>query len=266
MLNYPEIDPVAIHISEHIKVHWYGLMYVIGFAGAWGLFKWRTRHSSQWNTSLQNDLFYYCALGVFLGGRIGYTVFYNLAHFIHDPLVIFRIWEGGMSFHGGLIGVLVALLWFGYKTQRSFLSVTDVLAPVVPVGLAAGRMGNFINGELFGKVTDVPWAMVFPMAGHLPRHPSQLYAVICEGLILWMVLWAYAAKPRPCGHVSGAFLLGYGVIRFGEEFFRQPDPQYGYLALGWLTMGQILCLPMMLIGLYLLFPFSKKKNLINSML
>ncbi|XSG85196.1 MAG: prolipoprotein diacylglyceryl transferase [Methylohalobius sp. ZOD2] len=250
MLPYPHIDPVAIQIGP-LKVHWYGLMYVIGFLGAWFLARWRApRHD--WQTETIDDLIFYGALGVVLGGRIGYMVFYNFPVLLHDPWSFFRVWEGGMSFHGGLLGVLAAMGWFAHKHRRAFFEVTDFLAPLVPVGLFFGRLGNFINGELWGKVTDLPWGMVFPTGGPLPRHPSQLYEAILEGLVLFTVLWIYSAKPRPRMAVSGLFLLLYGAFRFLVEFIREPDAHIGYLAFGWLTMGQLLSTPMILAGLLLL--------------
>ncbi|GAB4355089.1 MAG: prolipoprotein diacylglyceryl transferase [Methylohalobius crimeensis] len=250
MLPYPHIDPVAIQIGP-LKVHWYGLMYVIGFLGAWFLARWRAQRHD-WQNEAIDDLIFYGALGVVLGGRIGYMLFYNFPVLLQDPWSFFRVWEGGMSFHGGLLGVLAAMGWFAHKHRRSFFEVTDFLAPLVPVGLFFGRLGNFINGELWGKVTDLPWGMVFPTGGPLPRHPSQLYEAILEGLVLFTVLWIYSAKPRPKMAVSGLFLLLYGAFRFLVEFIREPDAHIGYLAFGWLTMGQLLSTPMILTGLLLL--------------
>ncbi|WP_022947165.1 prolipoprotein diacylglyceryl transferase [Methylohalobius crimeensis] len=250
MLPYPQIDPVAVQIGP-LKVHWYGLMYVIGFLGAWFLARRRAQRHD-WRNEAIDDLIFYGALGVVLGGRIGYMLFYNFPVLLHDPWSFFRVWEGGMSFHGGLLGVLAAMGWFAHKHRRSFFEVTDFLAPLVPIGLFFGRLGNFINGELWGKVTDLPWGMVFPTGGPLPRHPSQLYEAILEGLVLFTVLWIYSAKPRPQMAVSGLFLLLYGAFRFLVEFIREPDAHIGYLAFGWLTMGQLLSTPMILAGLLLL--------------
>jgi phosphatidylglycerol:prolipoprotein diacylglycerol transferase len=184
-----------------------------------------------------------------LGGRLGYVLFYDLPGFLAEPLNIFKVWQGGMSFHGGLMGVLIAMWLFGRRYHKTFFEVTDFIAPLVPIGLGAGRIGNFINGELWGKVSDVPWAMVFPNGGPLARHPSQLYQAFLEGLVLFIVLWLYSSKPRPTMAVSGLFLLCYGVFRFVVEFVRMPDAQLGYLAFGWLTMGQVLSAPMILTGL-----------------
>ena len=188
-----------------------------------------------------------------LGGRIGYVLFYDLPVFLADPLRIFKVWEGGMSFHGGLIGVLVAMTLYKRQLSKTFFEVTDFVAPLVPIGLGAGRLGNFINGELWGKVSDVPWAMVFPNGGPLPRHPSQLYEAFFEGLVLFTILWLFSSKPRPRMAVSGLFLLCYGLFRFAVEFVRVPDTQLGYLALGWITMGQILSTPLFLIGAFLMW-------------
>ncbi|MCX8049273.1 MAG: prolipoprotein diacylglyceryl transferase [Methylohalobius sp.] len=250
MVPYPNFDPVAIQIGP-LKVHWYGLMYLFGFIGAWLL----ARHRSSWchwQKQEIDDLVFYSALGVVFGGRIGYMLFYNLSLLLHDPLSLLRVWEGGMSFHGGLIGVLAAMGWFSRKYARPFFQVTDFIAPLVPIGLFFGRIGNFINGELWGKITDLPWGMVFPLAGNLPRHPSQLYEALLEGVVLFMLLWLYSAKPRPQMAVSGLFLLLYGSFRFLVEFVREPDAHIGYLALGWLTMGQTLSFPMIVAGFLLL--------------
>jgi phosphatidylglycerol:prolipoprotein diacylglycerol transferase len=198
-------------------------------------------------------LLFYGAIGVIIGGRIGYALFYDLATNLENPLNILKLWQGGMSFHGGLIGVLVAFWYFAKKTNRHFFAVSDFIAPFVPIGLLFGRIGNFINGELWGKVSDVSWAMVFPTGGPLPRHPSQLYEAALEGLVLFIILWLYSAKPKPLGAVSGLFLLGYGSFRFLVEFVRVPDAQYGYLAFNWLTMGQVLTLPMCLLGVFFIW-------------
>jgi len=252
MLNYPQIDPVAISLGP-LKIHWYGLMYLVAFGAAWWLGRLRARRSPGWNDEQISDLIFYGALGVVLGGRIGYTLFYNFGHFIDDPLSIFRIWEGGMSFHGGLLGVLVAMWLFGRKYKHSFFELTDFVAPLVPIGLATGRLGNFINGELWGQPTNLPWGMVFPGAGPLPRHPSQLYEMFLEGIVLFVIVWVFSAKPRPRMAVSGVFALGYGVFRFAVEFVRQPDAHLGYIAFGWLTQGQLLSLPLIATGIVLLW-------------
>ncbi len=253
MLAYPHIDPVAIELGP-LKIHWYGIMYLIGFAAVWWLGSRRARHTPGWKPEELSDLVFYGALGTILGGRLGYVLFYDLETYLADPLAVFEIWRGGMSFHGGLVGVLVALALYARKHGKRFFQVTDFVAPMVPIGLGAGRLGNFINGELWGRVTDLPWGMIFPdpRAGGAPRHPSQLYEAFLEGLVLFLILWFYSSKPRPTMAVSGLFLVGYGSFRFLVEFTRMPDPQLGFIAFGWLTMGQALSLPMILAGLFLM--------------
>ncbi len=259
MIEYPNINPVILHINDTFQIRWYGLMYLVGFAACWCAARVRTKSLPGWGSSERlNDLLFYTAMGVVLGGRIGYMLFYGLPDWLQDPLQLFKIWQGGMSFHGGLLGVILSTALFARHYGYPFWAIGDIIAPTVPLAIATGRIGNFINGELWGKVTDVPWAMVFPQAGFLPRHPTPLYAVALEGGLLFLMVWLYSAKPRRIGSVSGLFLAGYGVIRIIEEFFRQPDPQYGYLAFGWLTMGQILCIPMILFGLYFLFNQRKQ--------
>lgn len=252
MLRAPTIDPVALAIGP-LHVHWYGLMYLVGFAAAWWLGKRRARQPGAPLTEQQvGDLLFYGALGVVLGGRIGYALFYNFEQYLADPWQLLRIWQGGMSFHGGLLGVLLALWLYGRRLGLGFFRVTDFVAPLVPIGLGAGRIGNFINGELFGKPTDLPWAMVFAGGGPQARHPSQLYEAVLEGLVLFMLLWWYSGRRPPVMGVSGLFLLAYSVFRFAIEFVRLPDAQISYLAWNWLTMGQLLSLPMFALGLVLL--------------
>ena len=256
---YPHINPVAIKLGP-IRVYWYGIMYVVAFAVAWGLALFRIRKpDSNWTRAQVSDLIFYSALGVIIGARIGYMLFYDLNGFLKDPLILFKTWQGGMSFHGGLLGVVVTMWLFARKTKRKFFEITDFLVPLAPLGLGAGRLGNFINGELWGRVTHVPWGVVYPWAGSLPRHPSELYEFFLEGIVLFIILWWYSAKPKPRMAVSALFLLGYGVFRFGLEFFRQPDPQLGFIAFGWLTMGQLLSLPMAIAGIILLI-FAYKKG------
>ncbi|WFF40219.1 prolipoprotein diacylglyceryl transferase [Salinicola endophyticus] len=246
MLAYPDIDPIAVSLGP-LKVHWYGLMYVVGFVGAWWLGRLRAARLGLKPDDI-GDMLFYGALGVVLGGRLGYALFYGLDRLIENPLWLFQIWDGGMSFHGGLIGVLIASLLFARKHGLAFFQLTDFVAPLVPIGLGAGRIGNFINHELPGRVTDVPWAMVFPGMGGQGRHPSSLYQFCLEGVVLFTILWLVSLTPRRRGFVSGLFLVCYGCFRFLSEFFRQPDPQLGFIAFGWLTMGQLLSLPMILAG------------------
>ncbi len=266
MLTYPIIDPIAVSLGP-LKVHWYGLMYLLAFLGGWWLGRLRAaRPGSGWTVQEVDELLFYIALGVILGGRSGYVLFYAFPAFLSDPLMLFRIWEGGMSFHGGLLGVLVAMWLFGRRFGHSFFEATDFIAPLFPVGLGAGRIGNFINAELWGKPADLPWAMQVPCwrvpelcqglpmgtEFSLPLHPNQLYEAGLEGLALFLLLWLYSARPRPTMAVSGLFLLGYGLFRFLVELVRVPDAHLGYLAFDWLTMGQILTIPMLVGGLLLL--------------
>ncbi len=252
MFMYPSIDPVALKIGP-LQVHWYGLMYLLGFLGAWWLGRVRAVRPGSGFTTLQiSDVLFYGAMGVVLGGRIGYVLFYDLPNFLHDPLLLFKIWQGGMSFHGGMLGVFLAMWLYGRQIHKGFFTITDFIAPLVPVGLCAGRIGNFINGELWGRPTDLPWGMVFPYVDNQPRHPSMLYEALLEGPVLFTLLWLYSGRPRPTMAVSGLFLVGYGCFRFLVEFVRQPDVQLGYLAFGWLTMGQVLSTPMIIFGIVLM--------------
>ncbi|MFN3234249.1 MAG: prolipoprotein diacylglyceryl transferase [Gammaproteobacteria bacterium] len=259
MLKYPNIDPIAFHLGP-VPVHWYGMMYLFGFLAGWLLLRWRAKHSQGlWTPQYVADLIFYGALGLIIGGRVGYIVFYDFSGFLHEPWMIFKIWEGGMSFHGGLLGAILALWLYGRHIGKGLFDMTDFVAPIVPIGLGAGRLGNFINGELWGRVTDMPWGMVFPRADLLPRHPSELYEFLLEGVLLFAVLWCYSSKKRPKMAVSALFLLGYGLVRFLVEFFRQPDIQLGFIAWHWVTMGQLLSIPMILVGaLLLVFAYRRK--------
>ena len=254
MLTYPEIDPVAIAIGP-VAVRWYGLAWIAGIGIGWQLGRRRAAREPWrgWAPQQVDDLVFHCALGAVLGGRVGYVLFYDLPRFLTDPLVVVRIWEGGMSFHGGLLGVVAAAAWFARRHRSGFFPVADFLAPLTPLGLGAVRIGNFVNGELWGKPADVPWAMVFPGAGPRPRHPSQLYEAVLEGLVLFAILWWFSRRPRPPMAVSGLFLAGYGAARCLVELAREPDAHIGYLALGWLTMGQLLSAPMVLAGAAMLW-------------
>jgi phosphatidylglycerol:prolipoprotein diacylglycerol transferase len=252
MIIYPHIDPIIFGMGP-LKVRWYGMMYVIGFIAAWYLAILRAKKpNSGWTAEQVSDLIFYCAVGVVVGGRLGYMFFYNWPTLITDPFSLLRIWQGGMSFHGGLIGVLIAFGFFAKKSQKTFFTVADFLTPMVPIGLGLGRIGNFINGELWGRITTVPWGMVFPNAGPFPRHPSQLYEFSLEGVVLFIILWWYSSKPRAPMAVSGLFLVLYGCFRIFSECFRQPDVQIGFLAFDWLTEGQLLSVPMIIAGAIML--------------
>ncbi len=252
-MQYHEMDPIAFHIFSW-PVHWYGLMYLVGFVAAWALLRLRARDKTRGFTKDEvADIVFYGALGAIIGGRVGYILFYDWYVIWQHPLLILQAWKGGMSFHGGLIGVLLALFLFARKIKQPMLKIVDFVAPVVPVGLGAGRFGNFINGELWGRVTDAPWGMVFKGAGDLPRHPSQLYEMALEGLVLFIILWFFSRKIRPMGAVSGLFAIFYALFRFSVEFFREPDAQIGYVAFGWMTEGQLLSIPLFLVGVALLF-------------
>ena len=248
MLTYPEIDPIIFALGP-LKVRWYGLMYVIAFLLAWWLAKRRcARSDSPVNSEQVDDLMFYGMLGVIVGGRVGYALVYGWDQFTSDPFYLLKITQGGMSFHGGLAGVMIAMWLYGRRLGRSIWSLTDFVAPIVPLGLGFGRIGNFINGELWGKETEVAWAFV---VNGVSVHASQLYEAILEGFVLFLILWIYSSKPRPYLAVSGMFLLFYGIFRFFVEFYRAPDDHLDYLAMGWVTMGQILSAPMILAGLML---------------
>lgn len=254
MLIHPDFDPVALRVGP-LAVHWYGLMYLAGFLAFTWLGKRRAAAQSWHGVSERDvdDMLFYGVLGVVLGGRLGQVLFYEPGYYFSHPLDILAVWKGGMSFHGGLLGVLLAMGWFARKTGKAFFQVTDFVAPLVPLGLMAGRIGNFINGELWGRVADpsLPWAMVFPRVDTLPRHPSPLYQAAGEGLLLFILLWFYSARQRPRAAVSGLFLLGYGTLRFYAEYFREPDA--GIFGLSHIvSMGQWLSLPMALIGIWLI--------------
>ena len=247
MLVHPNFDPVVFSIGP-LAVRWYGLMYLTAFGCVWWLGSRRIGKGVAPITREQfDDMIFFGILGVIVGGRLGYVLFYKPAYYLAHPLEVFAVWQGGMSFHGGFLGVLLAMAWFARKTDRRWLDIMDFLAPLVPLGLAAGRLGNFINGELWGRVTDVAWGMVFRGAGPLPRHPSQLYEMATEGLLLFVLLWFYSARRRPRGAVSGLFLIGYGLARFACEYTREPDDYLGLLALG-MSMGQWLSAPMVIAG------------------
>jgi phosphatidylglycerol---prolipoprotein diacylglyceryl transferase len=282
---YHAIDPVAVHLPLPVvgpwPVHWYGIMYLVAFAQFWLLGRLRAgRDDSPLNQEQVGDLLFWGVIGVIVGGRIGYVLFYSFGDLLGDPLMLIRIWDGGMSFHGGMLGALLGVWLYGHKLGIDLFRLTDFVAPLVPLGQAAGRLGNFIGGELWGRKTDVPWAVIFPesierggrtsqalyeqyLAGTLDefaRHPSQLYQAALEGLALFVILWWYSSRSRPVGAVSGLFLAGYGAFRFIAEFFRQPDAHLGFLAFEWLTMGQLLSLPMILIGVGLMIYAYRKAS------
>ena len=256
-----DFDRVAFSLFGW-DIHWYGITYLVGFIGGWWLSRYLVRRNPQWGMTAQHvdDLLFYVGLGVILGGRIGYALFYKFDAFLANPLSIFHIWEGGMSFHGGLLGVLLAVWLFNRKYRLGFFVILDLMAMIAPLGLGAGRIGNFINGELWGKPTDLPWAMIFPDSrSDLPRHPTPLYEALLEGLVLFAILWWFARKPRPAMAISGLFALGYGLFRTFVEFFRLPDAHIGYLAFDWLTMGMVLSAPLCVVGvLFMWFAYNRQ--------
>ncbi len=251
MLTYPDINPILLQIGP-LKIHWYGMMYLAGFSMAWWLGNRRLQHNKIFTSEQLSDLIFYAAVGVVLGGRLGYILFYDLANYIEEPLNMLKIWQGGMSFHGGFVGVLIAVWLYARKLNLPFFQVTDFIAPLIPFGLGAGRIGNFINGELWGRHTDVAWGMVFSQIDNIPRHPSQLYQAILEGLVLFIILWIFSKRPKPIMAVSGLFLICYGLFRFLIEFVREPDYHLGFIAFDWMTMGQILTIPMLIAGVVLI--------------
>jgi len=258
MLHFPAISPEAFRIGP-FAVHWYGLTYLVGFLIAWILGRRRLAQNGAFTPAQFDDLLTWGILGVLVGARLGFVLFYQPGHFLANPLDIFKVWEGGMSFHGGFLGVLITVGLAARRYGKGFFQTMDFIAPLVPPGIFCVRMGNFINAELYGKVTDMPWGMIFPGAGPLPRHPSQIYEAVLEGLVLFVILWIFSSKPRPTMAVSGVFALGYGVFRCFVEFFREPDVHIGYLAFGFVTIGMLLCVPLLLTGSLLLYLAYRKQ-------
>lgn len=277
MMIHPQYDPIALSLGP-LDVHWYGLTYLLAFAAAFGLAWYRSTKRDDWTADMVSDLIFYGALGVILGGRVGYVLFYQFGELLQNPAYLFRVWEGGMSFHGGFLGVMLSTWLFARKYKKTPFQVFDFVVPIVPTGLLFGRLGNYINGELWGRISDgsYNWLMYFPQAKRsdmtllqsnpalqelmlevngqylLPRHPSQLYQALTEGVLLFLLVWWYSAKPRPRMAVSGLFMSGYGCSRFMTEFFRQPDIDQGFILLGWVTKGQILSAPMIIVGIILM--------------
>lgn len=263
MVYTHSLDKVALDLG-FIQIHWYGLMYLVGFGLAWWMANSRANKSQGlWSQDQVSDLIFYGALGVVIGGRVGSMLFYYFDDFIAQPWLLLKVWDGGMSFHGGLLGVLVAMYLYGRKINKSFFQMTDFIAPLVPLGLGAGRVGNYINGELYGKPTDGSWGVIFPNAGGDPRHPSQLYEFALEGVVLFMILYWFSSKSRPRMAVSGVFLLGYGLFRSLVEFVRLPDAHLQYIAFDWLTMGQVLSLPMIILGVVFIILAYQRYPLVN---
>ncbi len=267
-MHYPDIDPIIFSVGP-LAVRWYGLAYLAAFAMCWWLGTLRSKQpGSGWDPEAVSDVVFYGAIGAVLGGRIGYVFFYGFDQFLRDPLWLVRIWDGGMSFHGGLLGTLAALWWFGRKTNRTFFQVSDFVAPLVPLGLGFGRLGNFANTELPGRATESVFGMIYPCNADairainqlctgqwetFARHPSPLYQAFTEGLLLFALVWIVSSRPQPSGLVSGVFLIGYGIARFSTEFFRTPDKHLGFIAFDWLTMGQLLSLPMIIVGILFIY-------------
>ena len=259
MFTFPQIDPVAFALGP-ISIHWYGIMYIVAFGGAWALASYRAKKNpGSWTSDQISDLIFYGARGAVLGGRMGSVFFYNFDRFLSDPVWLLRVWEGGMSFHGGFLGVLLALYFYSRSLNKTLFEIMDFVAPIVPFGLGVGRIGNFIGGELWGRPTEAAWGMVFPHVDQLPRHPSQLYEFALEGVALFCIVWWFSARSRPRCAVAAMFAIAYGSFRFFIEFFRQPDQDIGFIALDWLTMGQLLSAPMVIAGLLLLY-FSYNRS------
>ncbi len=259
MWNYPEIDPVAVSIGP-LSIHWYALTYLVGIGLAWWACKYRVRrYGHDYSDEQVSDLIFYATIGILLGGRVGYMFFYGMGNLLKDPLSIFRLWDGGMSFHGGMLGVLLAMYVYARRFNRTFFQVTDFIAPLVPLGLGSGRIGNFINGELPGRIAEVPWAVIYP-GDHVGRHPSSLYQALLEGPVLLLLLWLFASRPRPTMAVSGVFCIGYGCLRTFSEFFREPDAHLRFVAFDFLTMGQLLSIPLVLFGATILVLAMRRKT------
>lgn len=259
MIQFPNIDPIAVQLGP-LAIRWYGISYLVGIGLAWLLLTWRAKSKQNWDSDQVSDLVTFAALGAVLGGRLGYIFLYKLNSYAADPLSIFKVWEGGMAFHGGLVGVLVAFFLFARKNNKSFFEIADFAAPVVPVGLFFGRIANFINAELWGAPTDKPWGIVFPGGGPLPRHPSQLYEAALEGILLFLILWFFSRSSRPLKAISGLFLLGYGFFRSLVELVREPDAHVGYIAFDWVTLGQLYSLPMIFAGVVLIILAYRNKE------
>ncbi|MDR1012524.1 MAG: prolipoprotein diacylglyceryl transferase [Coxiellaceae bacterium] len=260
MLRYHQLNPIAINFGM-IKIYWYGISYAVGFALAWILARQRAKkYYPLWSSEIISDLIFCCALSGIIGGRLGYVLIYNAKIFLHKPLAIFQIWTGGMAFHGGIIGVIIGVWFFSRKIKTSFIQLLDFISPLVPPGIALGRIGNYINSELWGRVTTVPWGIIFPNGGEFPRHPSQLYESFAEGVILFIIIWIYTAKPRSKGVTASLFLFYYGILRFICEFFREPDINIGFIALNWLTMGQLLSLLVIIAGICLFLYHKQFKD------
>ncbi|NQY03346.1 MAG: prolipoprotein diacylglyceryl transferase [Halieaceae bacterium] len=261
MLPYPDIDPVAVSLGP-VQVHWYGLTYLGGLAFAWWFARLRASKPGAVMAREQvDDLIFYAAIGIIVGGRIGYAFFYGWDQLVADPSWLLRVWQGGMAFHGGLLGVIAAMYLFARRHGIAFGAMLDFIAPLAPVGLGLGRLGNFIGQELWGRATDVPWAMVFPKDPlQLARHPSQLYQFALEGVLLFAVLYWFTARPRPTWSAAGVFAVGYGCVRFFVEFFREPDAHLGFQAFGWMTRGQMLCLPMIAAGVLMIVYAYKQQG------